>query len=172
MPVSSRKIINAINAKPFDFTRNELIAELIRPGSDKRGGKGKRKAKRGPEKEASLIQETLNGLAAAGLIRRKKNRYLKIHSFVHEGKIRITSRGEGVLPFGDAEIAIKRDNTGGSHDNDLVSVRIVDFRKGSIYGEVREIIRRGRDLYIARAVHRTREMVLFNLVDSPGNREA
>jgi ribonuclease R len=172
MPVSSRKIINAINAKPFDFTRNELIAELVKPVHEKRGGKGKRREKRGPEKEVSLIHETLNGLAAAGLIKRKKNRYLKIHSFVHEGKIRISSRGEGLLPFGDAEIIIKQDHTGGSHDNDLVSVRIVDFRKGSIYGEVREILRRGRDLYIAKAVHRTREMVLFNLVDSPGNKEA
>ncbi len=172
MPGISRKIISAIEATRFDFTLNELAAGLVRPGHDKRKVKGKRKAKGGREKDASLIQETLNGLVTAGLIKRKKNHYLKIHSFVHEGKIRIGPKGDGVLLFGDSEIIIKRDNTGGAHDSDLVSARIDDFRKGLIFGSVLKILERSRDLYIAKAVLRTHEMVLFNLIDVPGNREA
>jgi ribonuclease R len=172
MPVSSKKIIASIISKPYDFTRKELTDELIQPGFERHRKKGKKSHKPySQEKYASLVEETLSGIVSAGLIKRKKNRYIKIHSFTLEGKIRINTTGNGIISFGENDIIIKKEDAGNARNNDLVSAGITDFRKGSFYGEVRDIIQRTRDVYFAKVIHVKHDMVLYNLIDSPGSLE-
>jgi ribonuclease R len=173
MPAFSKKIIAAIKSETGDFTGKELAVRLIPRGHEKKTkkGKGKKAKPRAPERSLSLLEKTLEETVAAGLVKRNKNRFTRIHSFIVEGRIRIKSSGDGILQSGDGEIIIRKDDSAGARNNDLVSAEIVDVRKGAFYGEVKKIIRRDRDLFFAKAVNRTRDLVIFNLLDVPGNQE-
>src|SRR4030042_1238008 len=155
MAVTSRKIISYISSRPGNFTRDELIGALLHPEAEKRGKKRKSNKKHsGSGRELSLIDDILKGFISAGLITKKRNRYMKIHPFILEGAIRINTSGNGVCQTTfEQEIIIKKDDTGGAHNNDLVSVRIVDYRHGAVIGSVEKIVRRGKQTFFARVVH-------------------
>ncbi|HOT44859.1 MAG TPA: VacB/RNase II family 3'-5' exoribonuclease [Spirochaetota bacterium] len=172
MPVTSRKIVAYINARSGEFTRKDLVNDLIGHRSDTGGKKSRRKSKQpAAARDLSIIDETLDGMVAVGLIRKKRNNYIKVHAFAVEGKIRINSRGDGLLQVLDNEILIKKDDTVGAHFNDLVAVKIIDVKQGILYGAVEKIVHREKHAYFARVVHATRDSVIYNLMDVPGNRE-
>lgn len=172
MPVTSRKIVAYINARSGEFTRKDLVADLIGDRSDTSRKKSRKKSKQpAPVRDLSIIDETLDGMVAAGLLRKKRNNYIKVHAFAVEGKIRINSKGDGLLQALDNEIIIKKDDTVGAHFNDLVAVKIIDVKQGIISGAVEKIIHREKHTYFARVVNATRDSVTYNLMDVPGNRE-
>ena len=172
MPVSSRKVISVINSKSGEFSHKELVSALVQPEP---GKKRKKKADRKaaiPPKDISAIDETLNGLIAGGFVKKKRNRYVKIHPLTVEGKIRMNTAGSGMLhTLNDDEIIIEKEDTAGSHDNDIVSVRITDFRKGVFKGFVQKILQRGRETYFAKVTHRSGNDIIFTLLDSRGGQE-
>ncbi len=172
MPLTSKKIVAYINARTGEFTRKEIVNDLVSQKADRPSKKaGKGSSGTSPERDRSVLEETLESLTATGLLRKKRNSYVKVHAFSIEGKIRINSSGNGTLQFLENEIIIKKDDTVGAHDSDLVSVKITDVRHGIIAGAVDKIIRREKSFYFAKAVHSTRDAVILNLLDVPGTRE-
>ncbi len=173
MPITSKKIVAYINARTGEFTRKEITHDLVSQKIDRPHKKAGKKTKHSePTRDASkIIDETLDDMVAVGLVRKKRNSYLKIHSFSVEGKIRINSTGNGVLQALEKEIIIKKDDTAGAHDSDLVAAKIIDIKQGLITGAVEKIIRREKSSYFARVVHTTRDAAIYNLMDVPGNRE-
>jgi len=144
---------------------------LIGRPAEKRKRKGKKAKPHSPEQDASILEETVEGIVAAGLVKRKKNHYRRIHSFILEGKIRINTSGNGTLSIGDDEVVIRKEDTASARNNDLVSAEIIDLRKGIFYGAVQKIMQRDRDQYFAKVVHTARDLVIYNLLDVPGSQE-
>jgi ribonuclease R len=172
MPLNSKKIVAYINARTGEFTRKELLNDLISTRTDSRNKKTPGKSKSSaPDRNFSIIDETLDEMVAVGLLRKKRKTYIKVHNFCVEGKIRIISTGNGLLHALDNDIIIKKDDTVGAHYNDLVSVKIIDVKQGVISGAVEKIIHREKNAYFARIVNTMRDAVIYNLMDVPGNRE-
>ncbi len=172
MPVTSRKIIAYINARSGEFTRKDIVNDLIDLGTAGRKKKAGKKSKPSvPTRDLAVIDETLDDLVAVGLVRRKRNRLVKVHNFSLEGYIRINSTGNGMVRALDIDIVIRKDDSAGAHDNDLVAVRIFDVRRGVISGSVEKILHREKTSYFARITDTTRDAVIFTLMDVPGNRE-
>jgi ribonuclease R len=172
MPVTSKKIIAYIYSHAGSFSRKELIDELAHPRIEHRNKKGRRKVKPSDGgRDIAVIDETLDGIVSSGLVKRKRNDYIKIHPFAAEGKIRINKTGNAVFQAFENEIIIKKDDTAGAHDNDYVAIKVIDIKSGCIIGAVEKIIRREKSAYFARVVHTTRDSVIYNLLDVPGNKE-
>ncbi len=172
MAVTSKRIIAYINARAADFTRKDIVDALTSPHGEKnRKRKGKRGGGPGQERDIAVIDETLGALVATGLARKKRDHYVRVHSLTVEGNIRVNKTGNASLKAVDLDIVVKKDDTVGAHDNDLVTVKIIDVREGSIFGAVEKIIRREKSDYYARAVHVTRDAVIYNLLDVPGGME-
>jgi ribonuclease R len=172
MPVTSKKIIAYIYSHTGSFSRKELIEELARPRIEHRNKKDRRKGKHpAPSNDTAVIDETLDGIVSAGLVKRKKNIYVRVHPFVAEGKIRVNKTGNAVFHAFDNEIIIKKDDTAGAHDTDYVEVKIIDVKSGSVMGAVEKIIRREKSAYFARVDHTTRDAVIYILLDVPGKKE-
>ncbi|MBN2160089.1 MAG: VacB/RNase II family 3'-5' exoribonuclease [Spirochaetes bacterium] len=172
MPVTSKKIISFIRARSGEFTKKELAEGLVSPAPVHRRKKKKKKAgPSGPARDLAVIDATIEGLTSAGLLRKKRNTYIKIHSFLAEGTIRVSTSGNGILRALDNDIIIRKDDTAGAHDGDLVAVKIIDYKVGSVIGAVEKILQRDRETYFAKVVHMTRDAVIYNLMDTPGGRE-
>ncbi len=172
MPVTSKKIVAYINARSSEFNKKELINDLINQrieGHKKKSGKKVKPST--PARELSIIDETLDGMVEVGLLRKKRKTFIKVHAFAVEGKIRINSKGDGLIQALDNDIIIKKDDTVGAHYNDLVAVKIIDVKQGIITGAVEKILHREKHAYFARVVNTTRDAVIYNLMDVPGNRE-
>jgi ribonuclease R len=172
MPVTSKKIIAYINSHPGSFSRKELIDELAHPRAEQSNKKGRKKGKRpSPSSDIALIDETLDSIVSAGLVKKKRNIYVKVHPLVAEGKIRVNKTGNAVFHAFDNEIVIRKDDTAGAHDNDHVAVKIIDVKSGIIAGAVEKIIRREKSVYFAKLLRMTRDAVMYTLLDVPGNKE-
>jgi ribonuclease R len=172
MPVTSKRIIAYINARPADFTRKDIIDALTHTYAESHNKKkGKKVKASGQGRDIAVIDETLEALVSAGLARKNRNRFIRIHTLTVEGKIRVNKKGDAELRAIDHDIIIKKDDTVGAHDNDHVSVKIIDVKEGFIFGAVEKILRREKSEYFARAVHVTRDAVIYNLLDVPGAME-
>lgn len=172
MTVSSKKVISAVNSKSGEFSHKEIVTALTQTDTgNRRKKKAARKAALAP-KEIAIIDEVLQGLAAGGFVKKKRNIFVKVHPLTVEGKIRMNTKGIGTLyTLNDDEILIEKEDTASSHDNDIVSVRITDFRRGIFHGFVQKIIQRGRETYFAKITHRSRDEIIFTLLDSRGGQE-
>lgn len=172
MPVTSKRIIAYIHARDADFTRKDIIDALAVPhGSRGRKGMGKRGRASAPVRDTAVIDQTLDALIATGLARKRRNRFTRIHSFSLEGRIRVNKTGNAALSILDLDILIKKEDTAGAHDSDLVAIKITDVREGFIYGSVEKILRREKHDYYARVVQVTRDAVICTLMDAPGGME-
>ncbi len=172
MPVTSKKIIAYINARTGEFTRKEIINDLVNQKIDRHHKKTGKKSK-SPEatRYTTVIDETLDAMVAVGLVRKKRKNLIKIHNFAFEGTIRVNSTGNGMLRALDNEIIVKKDDTAGAHDGDIVAVKITDVKQGVITGIVDKIIHREKTTYFARVIEAKRDAVIYALMDVPGTRE-
>jgi len=172
MALSSRTIISHIASREGEFTLRDLTQELSRRDTRRNSKRTKKTNNAQSDRSASLIKEVLSELTAVGLLRRRRDRYTKIHPFKGEGIIRIRQSGHGVLTteFGD-EIFVHARDINNARDSDLVTVRVTDIRDGSLAGEVESVLRRGKDLYTARVIGTEGGNVVMVLIDVPGKME-
>jgi len=176
MPLSSKKIIEFIRTRKGSFTRQDLIKGLIDPKVEKaRSGKQakKKKAKKyQPDRDVGRIEETVTALLYTGLLTRQKKKLHAHHELSLDAVLIVSTSGDGIALSDEGdEIIIKETNTGGGHNNDHVSVRIIDFRRGYFYGEVTGILKRHRNRYMARFNSMTKGMIIYRLSDLPGEIE-
>ena len=172
MPVSSRKILAAIDEFQSGFTRRDLNKKLILqdtavPGSPRR--KKRNKTGTVSSRDISFIEEVLNALAASGFIEKTRQKFLKKNSFTFEGKIKINRSGNAIIRFMDADIIIRKNDISNARDDDTVTVRIFDYRRGYFSGRVISVCKRSRDLYLARVTGRTGSLVILKLLDVQGD---
>jgi len=176
MPLSSKKVIEFIRNRKAPFSRQDVIRGLIDPKVEKsrsgKNNKAKKTKKYRPDKDVSRIEETLAALAHAGLLIRHKKKLKAHHDLSLDAVLIVSTSGDGVaITDDDDEIIIKGQHTGGAHNNDHVTVRIIDFRRGYFYGEVVGILKRHRNQYMARFSSKTRGMLIYRLSDLPGEVE-
>ena len=92
MPESSKRIIEAIRAFKGPFTHADILAQTrARSGAQARSRHGKPSNKGG--RERPIVDETLRGLTAAGLLLKRGRSYTRTDGFSPEGVITIDRRG-------------------------------------------------------------------------------
>ncbi len=168
MPLSSKRIIDAIRAFKGPFTYADI---LMRAGAEdgprarRKGGKSSRE-KNG---EQSRIDETLRELIAAGFLVRSGKRYTRTDMFSPEGVITIDGRGAGTIKTDDGRtLAVRKENTGNAHSGDLVRAELIDIRRGECHARVTSVSKRRKQRYIARVESKLKEYIVYRLVDLPG----
>jgi len=179
MPLSSKTVINHIRSYAGPFSRQDLVKDIIGRKTEIQKNKKKKSKQRGkktaeyrPQKDTAKIDETLHVLLSAGFLSLHKKKYHVRHHFISDGKIIISTSGSGVfLSEDNTEIIVGKEDTKGANNNDLVSARLYDYRKGLFFGEVVKILKRDRNHYLARFSRFTGGMIIFRLIDLPGDIE-
>jgi ribonuclease R len=177
MSLSAKLIIRHINSLKGAFTRSDLISSLVETRIDKhRSGKkktGKKKTREYmPQKDIDQIDLTLQALSSAGLLSLHRKSYSAHHGLAVDGTVSINTSGNGMLvsPEG-VEILVKKDDRNRAHNNDHVSVRITDLRRGIFFGEIVSVLKRDRNIYLARYARTTKGLMIYTLMDVPGDIE-
>jgi len=176
MPLSSKRIIQSINMLSGSFSRQDLITELVEKKIEKNKARKGKDYKKKPayksEIDISRIDDTVSALFSAGFLKKNKKRYTVLHKLHSEGTISINSSGNGIVKtFDGDEIVIQKDKTNNAHNNDHVSIRVVDYRKGVFFGEVRHILQRDKNSFMAKYTKKTKGFIYYTLLDMPGNIE-
>jgi len=168
MPESSKRIIEAIRAFKGPFTHADILAQTrARSGAQARSRHGKPSNKGG--RERPIVDETLRGLTAAGLLLKRGRSYTRTDGFSPEGVITIDRRGAGTIKTDDGlTLGVLKENIGNAHSGDLVKAELDDIRNEVCYARVTEVRRRGKERYMARVETKLGDRILLRLVDMPG----
>ncbi|MBN1499587.1 MAG: hypothetical protein JW982_05510, partial [Spirochaetes bacterium] len=174
MSLSSKKIIEFINAKDFSFTSDQLIdifisgkAAKIKKGRNRKGKK-ERKPASSDQKDIRRIHETLNVLELIGYISRKNNSFSRNKNFENTAVFRSGKKGDGIAELPIHEIFIDKKNTLNAHSGDTVKIAITDFRRNEFSGRVIKILQRSKESYLARKLKTQGEFSVLELLDTPG----
>ncbi len=168
MPISSKRIIEAIRAFKGPFTHADLLARIGADKPDRKQKKTGRPARKEVGKEPR-IEETLRELTGAGFLLKRGKSYTRADSFTPEGVITIDGRGLGTLKTDGGDVLpVKKENTGNAHSGDRVKAELDDCRRGVCHARVIAISRRKKERYIARVENRLRDHIIYRLVDLPG----
>ncbi len=174
MPLSSKKIIEFINAKDNSFTSNQLVDFFVSGKSAKLRKSGKRKGKNerasgtGEHKDIRRIQETLNVLELIGYVSRKNNSFSRSKNFESTAVFKSGKKGDGIAELPLLEILIDKKNTLNAHSGDTVKVIITDYRHNEFFGRVTKILQRSKESYLARKIKSQGEYSILELLDTPG----
>lgn len=166
MPVSSKKIIEYIQEFNKPFTAIDLSDRISSTPLKK-----KKIVKTISHKEQNIISDLLFILSQSELIRKNKKSFSS-GPFTLTGNLKISSKGLGTLendiPY---PVSIEKSDLLDAQNNDYVTVKIYDFKRGLFYGRVVKIDKRSRNLYTATAVRKTPGSIIYKIIDSPGNLE-
>ena len=176
MPLSSKKIIEHISSLKGNFTRADLVKALVDTKSEKQKAKKKKSKKKTreyrPQKDIDRIDVTLYALSSEGFIIKHRNSFSAPHGLTVDGTILINTSGDGILlTEGGCEIIVRKAPGNRAHNNDHVSVRISDYRRGIFFGEIRDVLKRDRTIYLAGYLKSTRGLLIYRLIDVPGDME-
>lgn len=174
MPISSKKIISVIEELPAGFTRNDLNRKLIRASeetspSDKNRRRKKKKTAETASRDLSKIEETLKALLSSGFIQKDKQRLVKKLKFTFDGKIKVSRGGDSLVKYNGIDIIIRREDTNNAQNDDTVTVKIYDYRRGYFSGRVMKVSTRSKESSIARVTGKTGNLILFRLLDVQGD---
>lgn len=174
MPISSKKIISVIDDLPSAFSKNDLNRKLIRASeetspSDRNRRRKKKKTAETASRDISKIEETLKALVSSGFIFKEKQRFVKKIKFTFEGKIKVNRSGDSLAKYNDLDIVIRKEDTNNAQNDDTVTVKIYDFRRGYFSGRVLRVNTRNRESNIARVTGKTGNLVIFRLLDVQGD---
>ncbi len=168
MPISSKRIIEAIRAFKGPFTHADLLSR-IGAGKAVRERKKPRRPGKKSEREQPRIEETLRELTGAGFLVKRGKSYTRAESFSPEGVITVDGRGVGTLKTDGGDVlSVKKENTGNAHSGDRVRAELDDCRGGTCYARITTVSRRRKERYIARVETRLKDHIVFRLVDLPG----
>ncbi len=170
MPISTKRIIQTVAGLPAVFTRKDIQAALERRESgDGKRNAGKRRSV--SQKDQPLIDRTLKALVEGGFLTPTGKTYRR-ENFTRTCPVRVNAGGNGVCVSDDGnEFIIYSENIGDAINGDTVEVRLVDVRRGSLIGEVTEVMKRKRDFFLALVTGRSGGRVFFRLLDIPGDAE-
>ncbi len=174
MPISSKKVLNSIEELPVLFSKSDLHKKLIRETegshpSDRNRRRKKKKTSETASRDLSKIEETLNALVTNGFIEKDKQRFVKKLKFTFDGKIKVNRSGDAIVNYNDIDIIIHREDTSGAQNDDSVTVRIFDYRRGVFTGRVVKVSTRSKESSIARVTGKTGNLVIFRLLDVPAD---
>ncbi|HEY1406445.1 MAG TPA: VacB/RNase II family 3'-5' exoribonuclease [Spirochaetota bacterium] len=165
MALSSKKIIEYIQSfQGEQFSVDELI-HLIFSRSKK-----KAMAKKSPKKtnrDIGTIHETVTALKSIGYLVPQKRSVIAAKYFPKSGTITV-SKGHAEITAGKIQILIKPEDMESAHNGDLVEFSIIEIRRKIIFGRVRRVLQKSRDRYLAIVDSKTKGMILFRLIDLPG----
>jgi len=174
MPISSKNIIKHLSNIKGPFTKRNLINDLIESKLDRQKNKSGNKKKKSykPAKDLSRLDSVIEALTHAELLYKEKKKYSVANKLSVRGKILINTSGNGIVATEDQdEFFVRKEYVNHAHNNDMVTIRINDFRKGLFYGEVVQINSRNRDRYVAKISKKTKGLVYLSPVDMPGDIE-
>jgi len=174
MTISSKRIISIIDELPSGFTKVDLNKKLIRPSEDREpADKNKRTKKKKTAETASRdlskVEETLKALISCGFIEKDKHRMSKKLKFTFDGKIKINRSGDSLVKYNNLDIIIRREDVNNAQNDDTVTVKIYDYRRGFFSGRVVKVSTRSKDSNIARVTGKTGNLILFRLLDVQGD---
>jgi ribonuclease R len=168
MPISSKRIIEAIRAFKGPFTQADLLSRIDAGKAEHVRRKNRRPAKKS-DREQPRIELTLRELIGAGFLVKRGKSFTRTASFTPEGVITIDGRGVGTLKTDGGEtLSVKKDNTGNAHSGDRVKAELDDCRGGECYARVTAVSKRKKERYIARVENKLRDAIIYRLVDLPG----
>ncbi len=174
MSISSKKIISVIEDLPAGFTKNDLSRKLnsepvlFSPVNKNRRSK-KTKTAETAGRDISKIEETLKALISSGFIEKNKQGFVKKLKFTFDGKIKINRSGDSLVKYSNLDIIIRREDTNNAQNEDTVTVKIVDYRRGFFSGRVVKVSTRSKESNIARVTGKTGNLILFRLLDVQGD---
>jgi len=178
MPLSAKRIIGDINSRIKPFSRDILIKDLVtEPRLDrKKKSKGKKQKVKSPERnirqDTARIDEILSVLTANGFLHKKKKQYTHRPPIRTEATLFINNSGNGMAKTDNGEdIIIKKEHTNGAHNKDRVIIHIADYRQGIFSGVVGHLISRNREIFIAIPKKKTKDHIILQLMDVPGEIE-
>lgn len=174
MPISSKKVLHAIEELPVLFTKSELHKRLIREPegihpADRNKRRKKKKTSETASRDLSKVEETLKALISSGFIEKDKLKYVKKLKFTFDGKIKVSRGGDSIVKYNDIDIIINRDDTNNAQNDDSVTVKIYDFRRGYFSGRVLKVSTRNKESNIARVTGKTGNLIILRLLDVPAD---
>ena len=174
MPISSKKIINVIDELPEGFTKSDLNRKLMRASeetspSDRNRRRKKSKTAETASRDLSKIEETIKALLSAGFLQKDKQRLVKKIKFSFDGKIKVNRSGDSLVNYSGIDIIISKEDSGNAQNNDTVTVKIYDYRRGYFAGRVMKVGTRSKESNIARVTGKTGNLILFRLLDVQGD---
>jgi ribonuclease R len=172
MPIPPKKVLAVIDEFQSGFTRKDLNKKLAHDvfNEPERYGRGKKKKTGGiTSGDISVIEEILNALLSYGFIEKTGKTFIKKHRFTFSGTIKINRTGDAIARFNEGDIIIRKNDVNNAQNDDSVTVRIYDYRRGYFSGRVLNVEKRKKDIYIARVAGRTGSLVIYNLLDVQGD---
>ena len=166
MALSSKKIIEHIHSlRGESFSADQLISYIF--SKSKKNRKQDRSSFKKTNRDVTTVHETISALKKAGYLVQTKKQYNVAANFVRAGTIKI-SRSIAEVTAGDNIIIIKKDDLDTAQDGDTVEVIINDIRKDVLFGRIKRILQKSRDRYLAIVHSKTKGMIIFRLIDVPG----
>lgn len=169
MPLSSKAVISSIEKLPELFTKADLHKSLQTGKKEKKPAR--RQSSALTSKDLTVVENTIHAMILAGFLIREKNKFRK-NSLEIEGTITVNQSHDTVIKYDEQEILIKRDASGSARKGDLVTVRIVEFRRGFFCASVQKVHRRKKKFHIARITGRSGSIAMLRLLDVPGEIES
>jgi ribonuclease R len=174
MSISSKKIINVIDDLPAGFTKSDLNRKLVRASeetspSDRNRRRKKSKTAETASRDLSKIDETINALLSAGFLQKDKQRLVKKIKFTFDGKIKVNRSGDSIVNYNSIDIIISKEDAGNAQNDDTVTIKIYDYRRGYFAGRVMKVGSRSKESNIARVTGKTGNLILFRLLDVQGD---
>jgi len=174
MPISSKKVLNAIEELPVLFTKSDLHKKLIREPEESHSDyrnkrRKKKKTAETASRDLSKIEEILKALISSGFIEKDKQKFVRKLKFTFDGKISVNRSNDSIVKYRDIDIIIRREDTNNARNDDSVTVKISDYRRGYFSGRVLKVSTRNRESDIARVTGKTGNLILFRLLDVQGD---
>jgi ribonuclease R len=164
MPISSKRVIEFIHGfRGESFSSDELISLILSRSKKKPGERSPKRS----TKDFLVINTTLSALRSIGYLC-EQNRRIHVNStFPLSGTIRI-SKGSAEVVIGKLNCIVKPENLENAHNGDTVDVAITEISKNTVFCRVKRVTQKSRDRYLAILETKTKGMLIFRLVDIPG----
>ena len=137
--------------------------------SDKNKRKKKKKTGSDVSRDISKIEEILKALVSSGLIEKNRHKFLKKSGFTFESKLKINRSGDAIAKYREQDIIIHKTDIDNARNDDVVTVKIYDYRRGFFSGRVLKVGKRNKDSNIAHVIGKTGTLTIFRLLDVHGD---
>ncbi|MBP8177817.1 MAG: ribonuclease R [Spirochaetes bacterium] len=170
MSKTSSRIVQIIESQKGFFTPNDILASLLfAKTKNKKSKKSNKPSHTDIQKTADSIHNAIATLYHCGFLLKQKARFKVNHPFSFTGTFIHNKKGDGIVYFNDTEVHIYREDTNHARNKDIVEVKIVDIRRGTLLGIVTTIVSRNKQMFFARCLKPYGKFNILQLLDVPGN---
>jgi len=177
MAISTKKVLEFIEKSKKTFEKKLIIDHVLRKSTKKTNKYGKKNRSKGTVSSLSpgdieKLNELLDALCDIGFLERQRKKYSKKGSFKFTGTVKVNTSGDAILPYSDEiPIIINRKKLSTAQNNDNVTCSIVDYKNGYFYGEVLDVIERGRDTFTGKINRISGDYYFISLLDTTADSE-